>query len=143
MAEPASATDRKSVLVLWAAFAIQVLGRLLDLRWHQTHSEFETAADQVQAHWLGWLGTVLVLAATMTALIRARSGPARPGYLTVLVSNGLYAVTAVVHFVQHANRSEVDLTHAMLGVTNIAAVVGVLMVTIAYLRGRHSAPSAG
>lgn len=52
---------------LWAAFIVQVAGRLLDLEWHRTHPAFETAQDQLTAHWLVWLGTLLVVATAVAA----------------------------------------------------------------------------
>lgn len=137
-------TNTGTVGTLWAAFAVQVAGRLLDLRWHQTHSEFESGGDQVQAHWLVWAGTVLVLIVAARALRGDRVSHARSGYMIVLASNGLYAAAAVLHFVQHANHSEVDWTHAILGLTNLGATAGVFIATAQLLRGRRqAATSAG
>lgn len=125
-------TAKTWFVALWTAFIVQIAGRLLDLNWHRTHPDFETGADQVAAHWLVWLGTLLVIAAATLALRDPNIGRQRPGLLTVAAANGLYALVAVVHFIQHLNHSEVAWTHLSLVVTNVVALVGVLMVTAAY-----------
>ncbi len=118
---------RRLFQALWAAFAVQVAGRVLDLQWHRAHPEFETGSDQIQAHWLVWLGTILVLIVAGIALRQEAQGD--PGYIVAFGANLLYAVVAVIHFFQHLDHQEVDWAHAGLAITNIAALVGVLMVT--------------
>jgi hypothetical protein len=125
---------------LWGAFAVQIAGRLLDFWWHATHDEFETGRDQITAHWLVWLGTLLVLAAAVWALRTVLSEPERRGYLVVLWSNALYGVVAVFHFIQHLNHQEVDWAHVSLALTNIGSVIGVLMVTWVRFRRRSTEP---
>ena len=121
--------SRRSLQHLWIAFAIQVAGRLLDFWWHATHDQFESGTDQLRAHWLVWIGTALVLVVGVRALLAGVAGPERPGYLTVVLANGLYVPIAVAHFFQHMNHQEVDWAHAGLGITNVAAAIGVLHVT--------------
>ena len=116
---------------LWIAFLVQVAGRLVDLQWHRTHPEFETAQDQLRAHWLVWLGTLLVIAVAAVALPGGNDAVGRAGYAVALLANVLYAVVAVVHFFQHLDHQEVDWAHIGLAITNIGSVVGVLMVTFA------------
>jgi hypothetical protein len=128
--------NRPSLQLLWAAFAVQLAGRLLDIWWHATHDEFETGGDQLQAHWLVWIGTILVLLVGINALRGGVLGPQRTGYLTVVVANGLYVPIAVAHFIQHLNRQEVDWAHLGLGITNVVAGLGVLYVTFTSLRER-------
>ena len=131
-----SRTGRWSILqLLFGAFAIQVAGRLLDFWWHATHDEFESGGDQVQAHWLVWIGTVLVLFVGLRALRAGVRGPERTGYVTVVVTNALYVPIAVAHFIQHMNRQEVDWAHAGLGLTNVVAALGVLYVGYISMRG--------
>jgi hypothetical protein len=125
---------------LWGAFAVQIAGRLLDFWWHATHDEFETGRDQITAHWLVWLGTLLVLAVAVWALRASLSEPERRGYLVVLWANALYGVVAVIHFLQHLNHQEVDWAHVSLALTNIGSVVGVLMVTWVRSRRRSTEP---
>jgi hypothetical protein len=38
---------RTLVPSLWAGLSVSTAGRALDLRWHATHDEFETANDQL------------------------------------------------------------------------------------------------
>jgi hypothetical protein len=47
----------------------------------------------------------------------------------VVLANGLYVPIAVADFFQHMNHQEVDWAHAGLGITNVAAAIGVLHVT--------------
>ena len=122
--------------MLWAAFAVQVAGRLLDFWWHATHDEFETGADQLRAHWLVWIGTVLVLVVALRALRQGVGGQVRVGYLVVVWANGLYIPVAIAHFIQHMNHQEVDWAHLSLAVTNIVAAIGVLYVTYASSRSK-------
>jgi hypothetical protein len=103
----------------------------MDLRWHQTHSGFETGRDQLQAHWLVWLGTLLVIGVTLMAMRLKPAGLEHRAYQITLWANALYVVVAVIHFFQHLDHQEVDWAHAGLAVTNIAAAVGVVMVTAA------------
>lgn len=126
--------DRRLLRSLWAAFAVQVAGRLLDFWWHATHAEFETASDQLQAHWLVWIGTVLVLVVAARAIRTGVQGQVRAGYLTVVTANALYVPIAVAHFIQHMNFQEVDWAHIGLAVTNVVAALGVLFVTYVSLR---------
>ena len=137
-----NASDRSQAIfkAVWAAFAVQVAGRLLDFWWHATHDEFETGGDQVTAHWLVWLGTLFVLATSARALRAELSRDERRGYLVIVWANALYVVVAVIHFIQHLNHQEVDWAHVSLALTNVGSVVGVLMVTSGRLRGRQTEP---
>ncbi len=107
--EPGAATQSKrSLAALGAAFGVQVAGRLMDLRWHRTHDGFETGSDQVRAHWLVWLGTILVIAACVIALRAGAGGAERTGYRMTLMANVLYGLVGVIHFIQHLDHREVD-----------------------------------
>lgn len=128
---------RRLLRPLWGAFVIQLAGRLLDFWWHATHEEFETGMDQLQAHWLVWIGTVLVLVVAARALRTRVQGRARAGYLTIVVANALYVPIAVAHFIQHMNLQEVDWAHIGLAVTNVGSALGVLFVPYVSLRARH------
>ena len=130
------ADEKQLPRLLWGAFAIQVAGRLLDFWWHATHEEFETGGDQLQAHWLVWMGTILVLAVGVRALRDGVTGAERGGYLTVVVANGLYVPIAVAHFIQHMDHQEVDWAHAGLSITNVVAALGVLYLGYVSMKGR-------
>jgi hypothetical protein len=116
---------------LWLAFGIQIAGRLLDFWWHGTHDGFETGGDQLQAHWLVWIGTILVLIVGLRAPRQGVQGQVRSGFLVVVWANALYIPIAVAHFIQHMNHQEVDWAHLGLAITNIASAIGVLYVTYA------------
>ena len=113
---------------------VQIVGRFVDLQWHATHAGFETGRDQVTAHWLVWLGTLLIIAAAVWALRSTPPDDERRGYLVLLWSNLIYVVVAVVHFIQHLDHQEVNWAHVSLGVLNTGSVVGVLMVAWVRLR---------
>lgn len=130
----ARADVQGSLRLLWGAFVVQMAGRLLDFWWHATHDEFETGRDQITAHWLVWIGTILVLLVGIRALRAGVAGSERVGYLTVVLANSLYIPIAVAHFIQHLDHQEVDWAHAGLGITNVAAALGVLFVTYVSLR---------
>ena len=131
------AEDSKRIFtLLWAAFVVQVAGRLFDFRWHVTHDGFETAGDQVQAHWLMWLGTLFILVVAVVALRSTPSDGERRGYQVVLWSNVLLSVISVIHYLQHLDHQEVDWAHLALAITNIGSVVGVVMVTMARVGSR-------
>jgi hypothetical protein len=62
--------------------AVFIAGRIVDAVWHATHEEFETATDQLQAHTVVWVGTLILLAAGAAALAR---GTRSTGYTVVLI----------------------------------------------------------
>lgn len=119
-------------------FVGQVLGRLLDLQWHLTHSEFETATDQLRAHWLIWITTLFVIGVAVVALRGDLPSPQRGGYLLVLIANVGYMLVGVIHLFQHLDHQEVEWAHFSLAVTNVAAVVGVVWVIAARRRTREA-----
>lgn len=106
---------------LWIAVVVMVLGRLLDLRWHATHDEFEGTTEQLQAHWLVWLGVILVL---LVATVAIREGSGGVGFRLTLASAGLYVPVAIWHFIEHANGSDPESAHVLLAITNLGIVVG-------------------
>ncbi len=134
MGDHALSDARGHLRLLWGAFAVQVAGRLLDFWWHATHDEFETGIDQIQAHWLVWLGTALVLVIGLRALRSSMQEHVCRGYLIVVISNAIYVPIAVAHFIQHQNHQEVDWAHAGLAITNLLGALGVIYVTYASMR---------
>jgi hypothetical protein len=54
--------------LLLVGLIVFIAGRLVDLAWHTTHDEFETAADQLRAHSVVWLGNLLLMAAAALAV---------------------------------------------------------------------------
>ncbi len=133
------ADSKRIFTLLWAAFIVQVVGRLLDFRWHVTHDGFETARDQVHAHWLMWLGNLSILTISVWGVRSRPADEQQRGYLVVLWSNVLLGVVSVMHFIQHLNNQEVDWAHIALAVTNLGSVWGVVMVTLARRGGATEA----
>ena len=133
--------DSKLFSALLMGFAGQIAGRLVDLRWHLTHEEFEGGVEQLQAHWLIWLATAFVLGVSAVAVRRVQERAHRRGYVIVLAANAAYGAVAAIHFFQHLNRSEVDWAHFLLVVTSIAAVIGVLWVIGARLARKQTTPA--
>lgn len=128
MATGQAVTGDKLFWALIAGFGGQVAGRLVDLQWHVTHEEFEGAAEQLQAHWLIWLATVVVVAVAALGVRDVQERGQRRGYLIVLIGNLGYAVVSVIHFLQHLNQLEVDWAHLLLAITSVVATVGVWVV---------------
>jgi hypothetical protein len=114
------AAESRMFSILLIGFAGQIAGRLVDLRWHLTHDEFEGGLEQLQAHWLIWLATAFVLGVSAAALQRVTDSGERRGYGIILSANLAYGAVAVVHFFQHLNGSEVDWAHVLLVVTSVA-----------------------
>ena len=53
---------KRLLLGLWIALGIQLLGQIVDVKWHAAHgSHFRSASEQVQAHWVTWLGIAVML----------------------------------------------------------------------------------
>jgi len=101
-------------------------GRGLDLWWHATNDEFETGSDQLQAHWLAWLGALVMLGA---AVVAARRPVYRsPGFIVLLTSGLLYAAVAVWHFWLHQQLRDPDLPHVLLALSQLGLYAGALMV---------------
>lgn len=99
-----------------------VLGRVIDLVWHATHPEFETAGDQVRAHAVVWLGVLILLVAAGRAVaVGLREG----GYLFLLAAVLLDVVVSVWHFWEHYNQRDPDLPHVLLLVANIGIFAAV------------------
>jgi hypothetical protein len=75
---------------------------VIDLRWHAIHPGFERAADQLQAHWLIWLGVLVTLAAAAVGARRVLSSW-YSGYRLLLLASVAYALSSAWHFWEHAN----------------------------------------
>lgn len=121
------------MVALWVAVVVTILGRLLDLRWHAAHDEFEGTSQQLEAHWLIWLGVLMVLAATVVAV---RNGIGGAGLRLTLFSAALYVPVATWHFVEHANGADPELAHVLLAITHVGILAGAV---IAVLEARRRA----
>ncbi|MDP8956442.1 MAG: hypothetical protein M3N24_05730 [Actinomycetota bacterium] len=126
--------ERTAGRLLGIGVAVFIAGRLVDLAWHATHPDFETAADQVRAHAVVWLGALVVLSAGVVAVVR---GVRRPDYIVVLVGAVGYAAVAVWHFMEHAQGRDPDLPHVLLLITNIVILGGAAWVGFTAWRRRR------
>ncbi len=112
---------------MWIAVAVMLLGRALDLQWHATHDEFEGASEQLQAHWLLWLGVLFVLA---VAAVGVREGIGGIGFRLTLLSAAVYVPVATWHFIEHANGTDPELAHVLLAITTLGVVAGVIVASV-------------
>jgi hypothetical protein len=118
---------------LWIAVAVLIAGRLVDLQWHLTHDEFEGASEQIRAHFLAWIGVLLVLGVTAVAICERVRGL---GYRLALGGAGVYAFAAVWHFVEHANGNDPELAHVLVSFANLAMIMGAI-VAVGHRRARR------
>jgi uncharacterized membrane protein len=124
-------TARSRLQFLWGAIVVQLLGRLLDLRWHLANEEFEGVSEQFEAHWLLWAGVLMTIVVVFVAARRPGPSPLeRRGYLFTLVSGIAYAGVAIWHFVEHANGQDPELAHVFLALTQIAMILGAVLATV-------------
>lgn len=119
---------------MWAGVGIFIVGRLIDLVFHATHEEFETAVDQIQAHAVVWLGVVVLLAAAMRALSRRKP---EGGYFLLLFGTVLYAGVAAWHFWEHSQLRDPDLPHALLVAATLVMLASVVWIAVDVASGRR------
>ncbi len=123
-------TERRVLRAMWIGVAVQVIGGAVDLHWHATHHEFERASQQVQAHWLAWLGVGIVLVAAASALTRLTAGERRGGYQAVLIGCLLFAAVSVWHFIEHANGADPQVAHVFLYLSYFGIIAAVAWLTL-------------
>jgi hypothetical protein len=130
------------VQLLAVALVVQIAGRALDGRWHATHDEFEGASQQLEAHWLIWLGVLATLGICALALRRLdRDDRGLLGYRVTLVSGLGYAIVAVWHFIEHANHNDPEIAHVLLALGQAGMLIGIVLVFV--LPRRAQGPGAG
>lgn len=132
--------SRRPLVWLWLTVAVQLAGRVLDALWHAGHDEFEGASEQLQAHWLAWLG---VLATLSVAGVLARSPRTRGnrGYPITAAGAAAYVPVAVWHFIEHANGNDPETAHVIIALTQAAMFAGVIAATV--IHRRLDVPAAG
>jgi hypothetical protein len=102
------------------------------------HQEFETGADQLQAHWLAWLGALVLLLVAAGAW-RSRAHLRNPAVVLTLVGAVGYGLVAGWHFWEHTRHQEAALTHLALVLTVLVMLGGA--VTAALLLARTNWPT--
>jgi hypothetical protein len=132
-------TNRLLLAGVWTGIALQAAGQAIDLRWHATHPGFERATDQLQAHWLIWLGVVVTLAAAAVGASRVPSGWFS-GYRLLLLAGVAYAASSAWHFWEHANLRDPAAPHVLVAIGKAAILVGAISATIATRRRRATSP---
>jgi hypothetical protein len=132
-------TSRLLLAGIWTGIVLQVAGQVIDLRWHATHSGFERAADQLQAHWLIWLG---VLATLVVAAVGARQVPSSwsSGYRLLLLASVAYALSSAWHFWEHAQLRDPVAPHVLVAIGKAAILAGAISATIVSRRRRVTSP---
>ncbi len=125
---------------VWIGVVVQIGGRILDGIWHANHDEFEAASQQLEAHWLLWLGVAITLVAAALALVRLPQSERNGGYSVILAGGALYVPVAIWHFVEHANHSDPELAHYLLAVGQVLILAGALAAAV--LTRRRHAPAA-
>jgi hypothetical protein len=126
---PATAMPRQ-LEALWVAILVQVLGRIGDGIWHLNHEDFEGAGNQVEAHFVLWVGMLMTLAAAVWALRTDDAEERRLGYRVTFVGALAYIPVAVWHFIGHANGEDLQVAHVLLAAAQVATIVGALMATM-------------
>ena len=115
---------------LWIAIAIQLAGRLVDLRWHLANDEFEGTSQQFEAHWLLWIGVIGTLAVAFVGWRNPPSGLSRSGLLAIVLTAIAYSGVSVWHFIEHANGADPELAHLLLALTQTAMLVAAIWLTV-------------
>ena len=122
-------------VVIWLGVLLQVIGEVIDFRWHASHEEFETASDELRAHWLLWIGSLVTLGAAWFAF-RASRQARREGLLFALAAGVGYVGVSIWHFLEHAGGADPALPHVLLAVTKISMLVGVIWATVQWRAAR-------
>lgn len=136
MSEPSAPHLR----ALWIGAAVFVAGIVRDLIWHAGHDEFEGTSQQVEAHWLLWIGFVIVLGSTVLAFLRLRPEERHRGFALVLAVSAVYLPVTVWHFVAHANDVDPAVAHVILGIGDVAIIAAAAWTFRTWLRRRPSSP---
>lgn len=109
-----------------AGIVMLMAGQLVDLRWHAVHGRrFERAADQLGAHWLIWLGVLVLL---IVGVVGARRVPSRwfVGFRLLLVAAVCHVLIDGWHFWEHYNIRDPVVAHVLLAILKVAMVAGVI-----------------
>jgi hypothetical protein len=122
-------TATRWLLALWIGVGIQLLGQVLDVRWHAAHgSHFRSASEQVQAHWVIWV-SIAVTMLSAAAAVRAGHGRASRGFLWALVTSVVFAAASGWNFWEHAHGRHAIAPHVLMIVSRIGVVVAAVWVT--------------
>jgi hypothetical protein len=121
---------RRLLAALWVGVVVQIAGLVLDGIWHANHDEFEGASQQLEAHWLLWLGILLTLVAAAIAIARLPATERNGGYSIVLAGGALYVPVSVWHFIEHANLNDPEVAHYLLALGQGTMLAGAIAAAI-------------
>jgi hypothetical protein len=120
---------KRLLLGLWISFGIQLLGQIVDVKWHAAHgSHFRSASEQVQAHWVTWLGIAVMLAVS-TAAVRSGEAKTHRGFLVALVASGFLALAQAWNFWEHAHGRAAVPAHVVMVVSRLGILVATGLAT--------------
>lgn len=137
----ASGLTSRLLAGVWTGIAVQVVGQVIDLRWHATHPGFERAADQVQAHWLIWLGVAITLVVAGVGASRVPSSWAT-GYRLLLLAGVVYALSAGWHFWEHYQLRDPAAPHVLEAIGKAAILAGAISATVVSRQRRVTSPDS-
>jgi len=140
--QPQRIKAQRLLLALWIGAAIQLLGQLVDVRWHATHSShFRSASEQVEAHWAIWLGIAVMLVASL-AMVRSGHGEAGRGPTGALAATSALVVGQVWNFWDHAQGTTTVPPHLLIAFGRLGVLVAAAVATHDLL-GRTESPASG
>lgn len=120
---------RTLLLALWIGVGIQLLGQIVDVRWHAQHgSHFQSASEQVAAHWVVWVSIGVMIASAATAVGSGYAKASR-GFAWALVASALYAAASGWNFWEHAHGRHAAAPHVLIGVSRIGVLVAAVLAT--------------
>jgi hypothetical protein len=117
---------RKYLFAILAGVLLQIAGRVVDGLWHANHEEFEGASEQLQAHWLLWIGIAITAVAAVLAVTRLAPAERNRGYDVIVAGCAVYVPVSVWHFIEHANLNDPDVAHFLLGLGQIVLIGGAI-----------------
>jgi uncharacterized membrane protein YhdT len=138
MSEPA----RPYLRALWLGAILFVAGIARDLQWHSTHEEFEGTSQQFEAHWLLWIGFLVIVVAAVLAFLRLTPDKRHPGFTVVLAASAIYLPVTVWHFIAHADGVDPSVAHVLLAIGDATILSGVAWTVAAALSQRERPRSA-
>lgn len=116
-------TARRLLLALWIGLGIQLLGQLVDVRWHAGHgTHFRSASEQVAAHWVIWLSIAVTMASAAVAVMSGHARASR-GFSLALMASALYAAASAWNFWEHAHGVHAIAPHVLIAISRIGLLV--------------------
>jgi hypothetical protein len=120
---------KRLLLGLWIALGIQLLGQIVDVKWHAAHgSHFRSASEQVQAHWVTWLGIAVMLVVS-TAAVRSGHAKANRGFTVALVAAAFLALAQAWNFWEHAHGRPAVPAHVIMVGSRLGIMVAAGLAT--------------